>query len=114
MAQRMSICDLLQKREENETFKIMIGNKKRSVYNNMKGKDHGEVRRTTTNNLQTTFKGVHHSKNMMLPIWWNQKGAVSYEFLAMNKTINWNVYYAYQRSTGSVQNLLKGCDLSIE
>ena len=91
LTQRISTCDLLFKRNQDESFlkRIVTGDEKWVVYNNTERKrswsKHGEP-------SQPTSKPELHQKKVMLSIWWDYKGVVYYELLPRGRTINSEVY----------------------
>ena len=89
LTNRMSVCDQLIKREENDPFlKCMItGDEKWIVYNNVSRKK--SWRRDEAPERQA--KAEIHQKKIMLSMW-DWKGPVFYELLPKNKTINSDVY----------------------
>lgn len=88
---RISICDLLLKRNENVPFlkRMITGDEKWIVYNNVERKRSWGKRDKLP---QTTPKQNIHAKKVMLCIWWDSKGVVYYELLPQNQTINSNKY----------------------
>lgn len=88
---RMSACDLLLKRHQNEPFlkRVITGDEKWIVYNNVSRKrswsKSGEA-------AQTVAKAGLHPKKVMLSIWWDWKGIVYYELLPPNQTIDSTKY----------------------
>nr|KAF6374223.1 hypothetical protein mPipKuh1_009456 [Pipistrellus kuhlii] len=91
LMQRISSCDLLKKRNENDPFlkRLITGDEKWVVYNNIKRKRSwsrpGEL-------TQTTSKADIHQKKVLLSVWWDYKGIVYFEFLPPNRPINSDVY----------------------
>lgn len=91
LTQRINICDLLKKRNENDPFlkRLITGDEKWVVYNNIKRKRSwsrpGEP-------AQTTSKAGIHQKKVLLSVWWDYKGIVYFELLPPNRTINSVVY----------------------
>ena len=87
----ITICNSLLKREENDPFfkRIVTGDKKWIVYNNVKRKRtlfrQGE-------SGQSTAKADIHEKKVMLSVRWDWKGIVFFELLPNNQTINTGVY----------------------
>jgi len=108
---RIFICDLLLKRNENCPFlKWMITGEKWIIYNN----SNNNVQRKRSWGKKINRHKPHRSKisikEVMLCIWWNCKGIVYYELLC-NKTRwliprnivpNWTVWR--QQLTKSIQN----------
>lgn len=88
---RISICDSLYKRNENDPFlkRIVTGDEKWIVYNNVERKTSCGKRGEPP--LITSKPGLH-PKKVMLCIWWNSKGIVYYELLPNNQTINSDKY----------------------
>ncbi|PIO57294.1 transposase, partial [Teladorsagia circumcincta] len=83
---RVSVCDSLLRRNENEPFlkRMVTGDEKWIVYNNVERKrswSHpGEPR-------QTTSKAKIQLRKIMLCCWWDWKGIIYYELLPHNQTI---------------------------
>jgi len=90
---RISICDLLLKRNENCPFSkwIITGNKKWIVYNNVQRK---RSWRKKDKPPRTTPKQNIYAKKVMLCIWWDCKGIVYYELLSQNQRINSKKYFS--------------------
>ena len=88
---RISICDLLHKRNENDPFlkRMVTGDEKWIVYNNVVRKRSWGKRDEPP--LPTPKAGLH-SKKVMLCVWWDWKGILYYELLPQNQTINSDRY----------------------
>lgn len=88
---RISICELLKKRLENESFlsRIVTGDEKWVLYENVQRKRSWQHSRELPN---TTAKAGLHPKKVMLSIWWDYKGVIFYELLRQGTTINSDVY----------------------
>jgi len=88
---RISICDSLLKRNENDPFfkRIITDNKKWIVYINVERKKFWRKRYELP--LITPKVGLH-SKKVVLCVWWDWKGIVYYELLPHNQTINSDKY----------------------
>nr|KAF6281895.1 hypothetical protein mPipKuh1_010196 [Pipistrellus kuhlii] len=89
--QRISSCDLLKKRNENDPFlkRLITGDEKWVVYNNIKRKRSWSRPGEPT---QATSKADIHQKKVLLSVWWDYKGIVYFELLPPNRTINSDVY----------------------
>jgi len=87
---RMSVCDQLIKREENDPFlkRMITGDEKWIVYNNVSRKRSWNRQDEAP---EKQAKAEVHQKKVMLSMWWDWKGPVFYE-LPKNKTINSDVY----------------------
>ena len=87
LTQRINSYDLLKKRNENDSFlkRLIIGDEKWVVYNNMKRKRSWSRLREPA---QTTSKAGIHQKKVLLSVWWDYKGIVYFELLPPNRTIN--------------------------
>ncbi|KAG6796927.1 Ammar1 transposase [Apis mellifera caucasica] len=83
LTQRIKSCDLLKKRNENDTFlkRLITGDEKWVVYNNIKRKRPWSKPREP---VQTTSKAGIHQKKVLLSIWWDYKGIVYFELLSPN------------------------------
>ncbi|GFV77574.1 histone-lysine N-methyltransferase SETMAR [Trichonephila clavipes] len=81
----------LLKRHENYPFlkRIITGDKKSVVYNNVKRKKSWSKKDELA---QTISKADIHQKKVMLSVWWDFKGIVFLELLPDNTTINSEVY----------------------
>ena len=90
LTQRINICDLLKKCNENDPFlkRLITGDEKWVVYNNVNGK---RSRSKPGEPAQTTSKADIHQKKVMLSVWWDYKGIVYFELLPPNRTINSDV-----------------------
>lgn len=88
---RISICDLLYKRNENVPFlkQIVTGDEKWVIYNNVERKRSWGKRDDPP---LTTPKAGLHPKKVMLSVWWDFKGILYYELLPNNQTINSEKY----------------------
>ncbi|XP_011642710.1 histone-lysine N-methyltransferase SETMAR-like [Pogonomyrmex barbatus] len=88
---RISACDSLLKRHQNEPFlkRMITGDEKWIVYNNVSRKRSWSKRSEAA---QTIAKAELHPKKIMLSIWRDWKGIVYYELLPFNKTINSTKY----------------------
>lgn len=86
LATRISICDSLQRRQENDPFlkRMVTGDEKWIVYDYVVRK-----RKHSSEPPQTT--GLH-PKKIMLSVWWDYKGVIHYELLPSGKTIDSTVY----------------------
>ncbi|XP_011632512.1 histone-lysine N-methyltransferase SETMAR-like [Pogonomyrmex barbatus] len=87
---RISACDSLLKRHQNESFlkRMITGDEKWIVYNNINRKRSWSKRSEAA---QTIAKAGLHPKKIMLSIWWDWKGIVYYELLP-NKMIDSTKY----------------------
>ena len=90
LTKRISICDSLLKRKENGRFlkRIITGDAKWVVYDNVVRK---RILGKRDELAQSTLKADIHQKKVMLSVWWDFKGIVSFELLPRNQTINSNV-----------------------
>ncbi|GFV28499.1 histone-lysine N-methyltransferase SETMAR [Trichonephila clavipes] len=81
----------LLKRHENDLFlkRIITGDKKWVVYNNVKRKRSWSKKDEPA---QTISKADIHQKKVMQSVWWDFKGIVFLELLPDNTTINSEVY----------------------
>ncbi|GFV66223.1 histone-lysine N-methyltransferase SETMAR [Trichonephila clavipes] len=81
----------LLKRHENDPFlkRIITGDEKWVVYNNVKRRGHGAKKNEPA---QTISKADIYQKKVMLFVWWDFKGIVYLELLPDNTTINSEVY----------------------
>lgn len=88
---RISICDSLHKRNENDPFlkRMVTGDEKWIVYNNVVRKRSWGKRDEPP--LPTPKAGLH-PKKVMLCVWWDWKGILYYELLPQNQTINSDRY----------------------
>jgi len=88
LATRISICDSLQKRQENDPFlkRMVTGGEKWIVYDNVARKRSWEH-----SSEPQTSKGLH-PKKIIIFIWWDFKGVIYYELLPSCKTIDSTVY----------------------
>lgn len=88
---RISICDLLRKRQENDPFlkRMVTGDEKWVVYDNVTRKRSWGH---SSEPPQTTSKAGLHPKKIMLSVWWDFKGVIYYELLPSGKTIDSTVY----------------------
>lgn len=91
LTQRISICDSLLKRNENDPFlkNLVTGDEKWIVYNNVTRK-RSWVKQDKP--AQTVSKAEIHQKKIMLSVWWDHKGILYFELMPQNQTINSNVY----------------------
>lgn len=91
LVNRLTICDLLLQREENDPFlkRMITGDEKWIVYNNVERKRSWGKRSEPP---QSTSKANIHQKKIMLSVWWDFKGVVYFELLPRNQTINSDVY----------------------
>ena len=91
LTKRISICDLLLKRNETDPFlkQIITGDKKWLVHDNVLRKRSWSKRDEPA---QSTSKPDIYQKKVMMSVWWDFKGTVHFELLPRNKTINSNVY----------------------
>nr|BAO79485.1 transposase [Campsomeris sp. Cas_Ok01] len=91
LTQRISICDSLLKRNENDPFlkNLVTGDEKWIVYNNVTRK-RSWVKQDQP--AQTASKAEIHQKKIMLSVWWDYKGILYFELMPQNQTINSNVY----------------------
>ncbi|XP_029641251.1 histone-lysine N-methyltransferase SETMAR-like [Octopus sinensis] len=90
LVQKVSICDTLLKKENNEPFlrRIVTGDEKWVVYNNVKRRS----RKKAEDSPKQTPKAGFHPKKVLLSKWWDWKGVIFFELLPLNKTINPEVY----------------------
>lgn len=88
---RISICDALLKRQENDPFlkRLVTGDEKWIVYDNVVRK---RSWRSSSEPPQTTSKAGLHPKKIMLSVWWDYKGIIYYELLPSDRTIDSTVY----------------------
>ena len=86
-----SACDSQLKHNKNIPFlkKIVMGDEKWILYNNV---DCKRLWDKLQEPLPTTPKANLHPKKVLLCIWWNWKGVLSYELLPENQMINSNKY----------------------
>ena len=91
LIKRISICDLLLKRNETDPFskRIITGDEKWVVYDNVVRKRSWSKRDELA---RSTSKADIHQKKVMLSVWWDFKGIFCFELLPRNQTINSNVY----------------------
>ena len=75
LCRRIDVCDSLLKRHENDPFlkRIITGDEKRVVYNNVKRKRSWSKKDEPA---QTISKADIHQKKVMLSVWWDFKGIV--------------------------------------
>lgn len=91
MAARISICDSLRRRQENDPFfkRMITGDEKWVTYDNV-------VRKRSWGHKseppKTTSKAGLHTKKIMLSVWWDYKGVVHYEVLPSGRTIDSTLY----------------------
>ena len=91
LTKRISICDLLLKRNETDPFlkRIITGDEKWVVYDN-------EMRKRSWSNrdepAQSTSKADIHQKKVMLSVWWDLKSIVYFELFPGNQNMNSNDY----------------------
>jgi len=111
---RISICNLLLKRNENCPFLkwMIIGDEKWVVYNNVQRKRSWGKKDKLP---QITSKQNIHAKKVMLCIWWDCKGIMYYELLSQNQTINsekypnWTVWSSNRRKVQNCQIVMVSC-----
>lgn len=88
---RISICDLLLKRQEKHPFlrNLVTGDEKWISYDNV-------VRKRSWGHSseppKTTSKAGLHPKKIMISVWWDYKGVIFYELLPSGTTVDSNVY----------------------
>ena len=70
----------------------MTGDEKWILYNNVEQKRSQGKRNEPP---PATPKAGLHPKKVMLCIWWDWKGVLSYELLPENQTINFNKYFSH-------------------
>ena len=89
LLRRSNEYDTLIRRQRNDPFlkRIVTGNEKRVVHNNVKRKISWSKKDQPA---QTTSKSDIHHK--MFSVWWDFKGIVYFELLPDNTTINSEVY----------------------
>lgn len=80
---RIKICDMLIKREENDSFfnRMITGDEKWIVYNNVERKRSWSRR---DDSPPTTSKADIHQRKVMLSVWWDFKSIVFFELLPRN------------------------------
>ncbi|KAG6804545.1 Ammar1 transposase [Apis mellifera caucasica] len=90
LTQRINNCDLLKKRNENDSFlkRLITGDEKWVIYNIKRKRSWSRPREPA----QTTSKAGIHQKKVLLSVWWDYKGIVYFELLPPNRTINSVVY----------------------
>ena len=88
---RISICDLLYKCNEERPFlkQVVTGDEKWIIYNNVERKRSWGKRNEPP--LDTPKAGLH-PKKVMLCVWWDWKCFLYYELLPNNETINSKKY----------------------
>lgn len=91
LATRISICDSLRKRQENDPFlkRMVTRDEKWIVYDNVVCK---RSWKHSSEPPQATSKAGLHPKKIMLSVWWDYKGVIYYELLPSGKTIDSTVY----------------------
>lgn len=91
LIQRLSICDLLLKRNENDPFlkRLITGDEKWVTYDNVNRKRSWCKK---DESAQMTAKPGIHQKKVMLSVWWDYQGIIYFEILRRNETINSDVY----------------------
>ena len=91
LTKRISICELLLKRNETDPFlkRIITSDEKWVVHDNVVRKRSWSKRDELT---QSTSKADIHQNKIMLSVWWDWKGIVYFEQLPKNQTIISNVY----------------------
>lgn len=88
---RISICEMLLKRNEIEPFlnRMITGDEKWITYDNIERKRSWSKRGEAS---QTVAKPVLTTRKVMLSIWWDWKGVVYYELLQPGQTIDSELY----------------------
>ncbi|XP_014781989.1 histone-lysine N-methyltransferase SETMAR-like [Octopus bimaculoides] len=91
LVQRVSICDSLLKKENNEPFlrRIITGERKWVVYNNVKRRR--SWKKAGYSPKRTPKVGLH-TKKVLLSICWDWKCVIFFALRPLNKTINLEVY----------------------
>ena len=91
LTQRVSICDLHLKRNEDDPFlkRIVTGDEKWIVYNNATRKRSWSK---PDEPAQTMSKAHLHQKRVMLSVWWDYKGVIYFEVLPRNQNVNSDLY----------------------
>ena len=91
MTQRVSICDLHLKRNEDDPFlkRIVTGDEKWIVYNNATRKRSWSK---PDEPAQTMSKAHLLQKKVMLSVWWDYKGVIYFEVLPRNQNVNSDLY----------------------
>lgn len=91
LAKRISICDSLRKRQENDPFlkRLVTGDEKWIVYDNVVRK---KSWRPSNEPPGTTSKAGLHPKKIMLSVWWDFKGVIFYDLLPQGKSIDSTLY----------------------
>ena len=91
LTKRISICDLLLKRNETDPLlkRIITGDEKWIVYDNVVRKRSWSKRDEPA---QSTLKADIHERKVMLSFWWDFKGIVYFELVPRKQTINSDVY----------------------
>lgn len=89
--QRITICNSLLCRQQNESFlhRIITGDEKWILYDNQKRKRQWLSRKERS---VPVVKPDIHAKKVLLSIWWNIYGIVHYEFLKTGETITADIY----------------------
>lgn len=91
LATRISVCDSLRKRQQNDPFlkRLVTGDEKWIFYDNV-------VRRKSwgpsSEAPRRMSKPGLHPKKIMLSIWWDFKGVIFYELLPSGQTIDSTLY----------------------
>lgn len=103
LTQRISICDLLLKRNKTDPFlkRLITGDEKWISYDNVNRKrswcKKGE-------SAQMISKAGIHQKKVMVSVWWDYKGIIYFDIMQRNKTINSNVYI---QQLSNLQNVIQ-------
>lgn len=87
---RISTCDLLLQRHENDPFlkRLVTGDETWIFYENV----HRKRTWCKDNKPSTVAKAGLHPKKVLLSIWWDWKGVIFYELLPQGETINSSKY----------------------
>ena len=91
LLRRIIDCDALIRQQRNDPFlkRIVTGDKKWVVYNNV---EHKRSWSKKDESAQTTSKHDIHEKQVILSVWWDFKRILYFELLPDNTIINSEVY----------------------
>ncbi|GFU83569.1 histone-lysine N-methyltransferase SETMAR [Trichonephila clavipes] len=91
MIDRISICEVLAKRNENDPFlkRMLTGDKKGVTYDNFVRKRSWSKRGEAA---QTVVKPGLTARKALLCVWWDWKGIISFELLPYGQTLNSDLY----------------------
>ena len=90
LTNQINACYMHLKRNEFDPFlkRILTGDEKRIVYNNVSQNDHG----SSTMKRHKLLQRLIFTKKRLLWVWWAWKDVVYIELLSSNQTINSDVY----------------------